>query len=165
MIDKQLSQDELIQQNKALQKEIEELKDEQEDLEILLDTITEHSTDLENEIYEKNQIMLKYLEQVKLMTEAAAAVESESFAIDSLDVVAAREDELGQLARVFQNMARQVEIRETKLRQQVQELKIEIDRSKQAKQVADIVQTDSFKNLKQKLKRLKSTRKNNKTDS
>ena len=147
MIDKQLSPDELIEQNESLQKEIEELKNEQEDLEIMLDTVTEHSTDLENEIYEKNQIMLKYLEQVKLVTEAAAAVESESFTIDSLDGVAAREDELGQLARVFQNMAKQVEIRETKLRQQVQELKIEIDRSKQAKQVAEIVQTDSFKNL------------------
>ncbi|CCQ51624.1 hypothetical protein [Crocosphaera watsonii] len=158
MIDKQLSPDELIEQNESLQKEIEELKNEQEDLEIMLDTVTEHSTDLENEIYEKNQIMLKYLEQVKLVTEAAA-VESESFTIDSLDGVAAREDELGQLARVFQNMAKQVEIRETKLRQQVQELKIEIDRSKQAKQVAEIVQTDSFKNLKQKLKRLKDSRK------
>ena len=158
MIDKQLSPDELIEQNESLQKEIEELKNEHEDLEIMLDTVTEHSTDLENEIYEKNQIMLKYLEQVKLVTEAAA-VESESFTIDSLDGVAAREDELGQLARVFQNMAKQVEIRETKLRQQVQELKIEIDRSKQAKQVAEIVQTDSFKNLKQKLKRLKDSRK------
>ena len=158
MIDKQLSPDELIEQNESLQKEIEELKNEQEDLEIMLDTVTEHSTDLENEIYEKNQIMLKYLEQVKLVTEAAA-VESESFTIDSLDGVAAREDEFGQLARVFQNMAKQVEIRETKLRQQVQELKIEIDRSKQAKQVAEIVQTDSFKNLKQKLKRLKDSRK------
>ena len=76
MIDKQLSPDELIEQNESLQKEIEELKNEQEDLEIMLDTVTEHSTDLENEIYEKNQIMLKYLEQVKLVTEAAAALES-----------------------------------------------------------------------------------------
>ena len=32
MIDKQLSQDDLIEQNNALQKEIEELRDEQEDL-------------------------------------------------------------------------------------------------------------------------------------
>ena len=32
MIHKQLSQDDLIEQNNALQKEIEELRDEQEDL-------------------------------------------------------------------------------------------------------------------------------------
>ncbi|MEA5510469.1 histidine kinase [Crocosphaera sp. UHCC 0190] len=159
MLDDQLSQEQLVNQIKTLHKQIEEFKNDKEDLEILLETITEHSTDLENEIYEKNQIMLKYLQQVKLVTEAAAAVESESFTIDSLNDVAAREDELGQLARVFQNMAKQVEIRETKLRQQVQELRIEIDKGKQAKQVADIVQTDSFKNLKQKLKRIKDSRK------
>lgn len=159
MIEEPVSQAELIEKNKTLQQEIEGLKNEQEDLEILLDTITEHSTDLENEIYEKNQIMLKYIEQVKLITQAAAAVENESFTLESLDEVAKRKDELGQLARVFQNMAKQVEIRETKLRQQVQELKIEIDKSKQAKQVAEIVGTDSFKNLKQKLKKLKSSRK------
>lgn len=159
MIEDQLSQAELIEQNKTLCQEIETLKSEQEDLEILLDTITEHSTDLENEIYEKNQIMLKYIEQVKLITQAAAAVENESFTLESLDEVANRKDELGQLARVFQNMAKQVEIRETKLRQQVQELKIEIDKGKQAKQVKEIVETDSFKNLKQKLKKLKSSRK------
>ncbi|MDJ0508310.1 MAG: HAMP domain-containing protein [Crocosphaera sp.] len=159
MIEEKPSQAELIEQNTTLHQEIEALKDEQEDLEILLDTITEHSTDLENEIYEKNQIMSKYIEQVKLITQAAAAVEDESFTLESLDEVAKRKDELGQLARVFQNMAKQVEIRETKLRQQVQELKIEIDKNKQAKQVADIVGTDSFKNLKQKLKNLKSSRK------
>lgn len=159
MIDEQLSQAELIEQNQKLQQEIEALKNEQEDLEILLDTITEHSTDLENEIYEKNQILLKYIEQVKLITKAAAAVENESFTLESLDEVGKRKDELGQLARVFQNMAKQVQIRETKLRQQVQELKIEIDKTKQAKQVAEIVGTDSFQNLKQKLKKLKSSRK------
>ncbi|MEA5536267.1 histidine kinase [Crocosphaera sp. XPORK-15E] len=159
MLNDQLSQEQLVNQIKTLQKQIEEFKNDKEDLEILLETITEHSTDLENEIYEKNQIMLKYLQQVKLVTEAAAAVETESFTIDSINEVAAREDELGQLARVFQNMAKQVEIRETKLRQQVQELRIEIDKGRQAKQVADIVQTDSFKNLKQKLKRIKDSRK------
>jgi DNA repair ATPase RecN len=159
MLEEQLSQEKLLEQIKTLNQQIEELKDEQEDLEILLDTITEHSTDLENEIYEKNQIMFRYLQQVKLVTEAAAAIENESFKIESLNEVAAREDELGQLARVFQNMAKQVEIRETKLRQQVEELRIEIDKSKQAKQVEAIVASDSFKNLKQKLKKLKDSRK------
>ena len=142
----------------ALQKRVEDLENDKEDLEILVETITEHSTDLENEIYEKNQIMLKYLEQVQLVTQAAAAVETESFEIDSLNSVSQRDDELGQLARVFQNMANQVKIREKKLRQQVQELQIKIDREKQSEQVAEIVQTDSFKNLKQKLQKMKKNK-------
>ena len=142
----------------VLQQQIEDLSNDKADLEILLETITEHSTDLENEIYEKNQIMMRYLEQVQLITTAAAAVETGTFEVTSLDEVARRADELGQLARVFQQMTEQVKIREAMLKQQVQELRIEIDQAKQAKQVADIVETDSFKNLKQKLKTLKSKR-------
>ncbi len=120
-----------------------------------METITEHSTDLENEIYEKNQVLLQYIQQVKRLTSAAAAVEAETFEIESLDKVANRSDELGQLARVFKKMTEQVKQRENKLKQQVQELKIEIDKTKKARQVAEIVQTDNFQNLKQKLKRLR----------
>ncbi|WP_124971628.1 HAMP domain-containing protein [Aphanothece sacrum] len=152
------SQEQLNTEIELLKQRIGELENDKEDLEILLDTITEHSTDLENEIYQKNQIMLKYLQQVKLITEAAAEVEGGTFAIASLNDVSAREDELGQLARVFQNMAEQVKIRESKLQQQVEELRIEIDKGRQQKQVAEIVQTDSFKNLKQKIQKIKDSR-------
>ncbi len=160
MVENQQNPDYRVVQIEQLQQQLEELSNDKEDLEILLETVTEHSTDLENEIYEKNQILLRYIQQVKLLTNAAADVEEGTFDIESLNEIATREDELGQLARVFQNMARQVKIRENQLRQQVQELRIEIDQSKQAKQVADIVQTDTFKNLKQKLKNIKQSRKN-----
>ncbi len=142
--------------SESLQKIIESLENDKADLEILLETITEHSTDLENEIYEKNQVLLQYIQQVELITAAAAAIEAGTFEINSLNSVADRKDELGQLARVFQKMAEQVKIRETQLKQQVQELKIEIDKAKKAQQVADIVETDTFQNLKQKLKKLKA---------
>ncbi|WP_181280499.1 histidine kinase [Aphanothece hegewaldii] len=138
-----------------LNQEIETLKDDQEDLKILLETITEHSTDLENEIYEKNQIMIKYLQQVEIITTAAAAVEAGTFEINSLDEISQRTDELGQLSRVFQNMVIQIKVREENLRKQVAELKIEIDQKKQARQVAEIIQTDSFQSLKHKLQKLK----------
>lgn len=159
MIEDQVSVTQLSEQIVALEKKIKDLENDKEDLEILVDTITEHSTNLENEIYEKNQIMIKYLEQVKLVTQAAAAVETESFEIDSLDNVSKRDDELGKLARVFQKMANQVKIREKKLRQQVQELQIKVDREKQSEQVAEIVQTASFKTLKEKLQRMKNKQK------
>jgi hypothetical protein len=44
-------------------------------------------------------------------------------------------------------MARQVYAREQMLRQQVQELRIEIDQAKRVRQVADITENDYFKNL------------------
>jgi hypothetical protein len=55
-------------------------------------------------------------------------------------------------------MAEQVAIREQQLKQQVRELKIEIDRTKQDRQVAEIVQTRSFQTLKEKLKKMKAHR-------
>ena len=102
--------------------------------------------------------MLKYLQQVEKITTAAAAVEKNAFETHILDEVATREDELGQLARVFQNMANQVKNREETLKKQVEELRIEIDKTRQAQQVAEIVGTDSFKKLKDKLKKMKSSR-------
>lgn len=78
---------------------------------------------------------------------AAADIEAEQFQLDSLSPVAERRDELGQLARVFQNMAKQVYVREQKLKKQVQELKIEIDEAKRQKQVNEIVETDFFQDL------------------
>lgn len=81
------------------------------------------------------------------VAQAAASIEAEKFAFDSLTPVAQRTDELGQLARVFQNMAKQVYVREQNLKKQVQELKIEIDEAKRQKQVGEIVETDFFQDL------------------
>lgn len=103
-------------------------------------------------------IELEYLEQVDRVIQAAGAVESGSFECDSLDTVAARDDALGQLARVFQSMARQVYAREQLLRQQVQELQIEIDEAKKARQVAEITETDYFRELCEKSARLRRKR-------
>jgi two-component system, cell cycle response regulator len=98
---------------------------------------------------------LEYIEQVGYVTRAAAAVEEGAFELDSLNPVAARDDSLGQLARVFQNMARQVYAREQSLRQQVQELQIEIDEAKKARQVAEITETEYFRELRDKAQKLR----------
>jgi CheY-like chemotaxis protein len=89
----------------------------------------------------------EYLEQVGRVIDAAGAVESATFEPASLDAVAGRDDALGQLARVFQRMAREVVARETRLKAQVQELRIQIDQSRQAKKVAEITESDYFQKL------------------
>jgi len=101
---------------------------------------------------------LEYLEQVGRVTAAAAAVEAASFDAGSLDGVAARHDALGGLARVFQRMAREVQAREERLRCQVQELKIEIDEARQARKVAEITESDYFKQLRGQADRLREIR-------
>ena len=96
-----------------------------------------------------------YRRQVARVTAAAGAVESGDFDPASLAEVATRRDALGQLARVFQRMAQEVYAREQRLRQQVQELRIEIDEVKKTRQVAEITETDYFQQLQEKARRLR----------
>ena len=90
---------------------------------------------------------LEYLEQVGHVTRAAGALEAGDFHAASLEAVAARDDALGQLARVFARMADEVRAREERLRAEVRELRIEIDEARQARSVSEITDTDYFKDL------------------
>ena len=101
---------------------------------------------------------LEYLEQVGRLTDAAASVEAACFEPESLDEVVARRDALGQLARVFQRMAREVHAREERLQRQVHELRIEVDEAKRAREVAEITGTEYFRNLQEKARQLRSKR-------
>ena len=100
----------------------------------------------------------EYLEQVGQVVDAAGAVEAGTFAPHALDPVAAREDALGNLARVFQRMAIEVAARERALKAQVQQLRIEIDEAKAERQVAEITQTDYFRDLQRKADALRAAR-------
>jgi GAF domain-containing protein len=108
------------------------------------------TADLERELAERRRLRereLQYLAQVNRVMEASAAVESGTFEPRTLDETAARDDELGQLARTFRRMAQHMIEREHLLRRQVEDLRIEIDSSRQAKQVAEIVETEYFREL------------------
>lgn len=89
------------------------------------------------------------------VTEAAEAVEAETYALDSLAPIARRQDELGVLARVFDHMAREVYAREERLKQEVMELRIEIDQVKKEQEVAEITGSDYFQELQQKAKEMR----------
>ena len=100
----------------------------------------------------------KYLQQFARVTSAAAAVEAGIYEPESLDEVARRGDELGQLARIFQRAIREVYLREQHLKRQVAELRIEIDEARQARQVAEITETDYFQRLRRRATELRSPR-------
>jgi CheY-like chemotaxis protein len=105
-----------------------------------------------------------YLEQVNHVINCAVAVEAGSFECDSLNSVAARDDALGLLARVFQNMVRQVYAREQSLRQQLQDLRVEIDEVKKERQVAEITETEYFRDLCAKAQKLRQQSRTNQQD-
>jgi two-component system cell cycle response regulator len=97
----------------------------------------------------------EYLEQVEHVVAAAAAVEAGTFRRQQLDGVARRDDALGQLARVFQQMAIEVRAREKRLKKEVRKLRIEIDEASAARQVAEITETAYFQDLQRKVSKLR----------
>src|SRR5512135_2356014 len=88
-----------------------------------------------------------YLRNVSRVTDAAAAVEAQTFDSHALADVATRTDALGQLARVFSRMASEIYAREQNLKRQVQQLRIELDEVRQARQVAEITEAEYFQQL------------------
>ena len=112
--------------------------------------------DLEITITRTVQHVQQYLRYVARLTDAAAAVEDGTFDPASLDDVVRHGGELGRLARVFQRMAREISTREQRLQQQVQELRIEIDQSRKARQVAEVTESDYFRRLQQEAQALRA---------
>ena len=87
-------------QLQELMQKLEEVEEEKNSYETLVEIITQHSTNLENQI-DKNREMQTYIQQVKKVIDAAIAVKNNSFEPQILSDVAARSDALGELAQVF----------------------------------------------------------------
>jgi HAMP domain-containing protein len=66
-------------------------------------------------------------------------------------------DEVSTLAQVFAMMVDKVRAREQRLKQQVAELRIEIDQAKREKHVSEITDTDYFRELQQKARKLRES--------
>ena len=114
------SPEELHTQLQDLRQKLEEVEEEKNSYETLVEIITQHSTDLENQIRQKNREMQTYIEQVKKVIDAAIAVKNNSFQPQILSDVAARSDALGELAQVFSHMVQTVKAREQELEKLLQ---------------------------------------------
>ncbi|HZU86701.1 MAG TPA: cyclic nucleotide-binding domain-containing protein [Anaerolineaceae bacterium] len=97
----------------------------------------------------------EYMQQMAQLSSAAIALETGNYDRRSLESVTQRADELGQLARTFQRMADEVVSREQRLREQVQELQIQIDEVKKAHQVTEITESDYFQELQKRVKEMR----------
>lgn len=100
-----------------------------------------------------------YMQQFARLTAAAVAIESEIYVPSSLDDVAARPDELGQLGRVFQQTIRELARRDQQLHDQLAHLQIEIDDVRKARHVAELTESATFRNLQMQAQRLQRRRK------
>ncbi len=81
-------------------------------------------------------VELEYLAAMGRVIQAATAVEAGKYEIGGLGEVAGRSDEIGRLARVFDAMANQVKARETRLQDQVEALRQEIEAAKHSTRAA-----------------------------
>lgn len=98
---------------------------------------------------------------IERVTEAARSVEQGEFRLDILDPLLDRssEDEIIRLARVFKTMADQVYARERSLKREVEELRIEINEARKAQEVAEITETEYFRELQRKATEIRGKRK------
>ncbi len=94
---------------------------------------------------------------IATLTDAASALEAGgSFDPEKLAGLAKNKNEVGQMARVFARMASEVQSREARLKDQVAQLKIEIDEAKKTRQVQEITETDYFLKLRNRAQELRA---------
>ncbi len=112
-----------------------------------------------NYLLQRNMIQpIKPLAQLaqKISANSINAEEAAEFEQKRLVAIAKRKDELGHLGRVFQNMMHEVYIREQQLREQVQKLRVQIDETKRAKQVAEIEDSESFQKIQREAQNIRN---------
>ena len=98
----------------------------------------------------------KIVAPVMTLTDAAREISGGNYDLSArLETAAKRDDEIGCLAAVFSRMAGEIYNREERLKKEVRDLKIEIDKTRQKAEVSKIVDTDYFRNLRTKAKELR----------
>jgi CheY-like chemotaxis protein len=103
---------------------------------------------------------LAYLRAVSDLTKAAAQVERGEFDPAVLAAVAARDDALGTLARVFGRMAREVQARVRQLTEEVERLRVmvEIDPTKKDEELAAVNRRIDTLGLEEKAEAIRAAR-------
>ncbi len=84
---------------------------------------------------------------IRAIATAAQTLKNDSFDATILTPYTESQDDMGELAQTFLEMAKEVEHRHQQLQQQLSDLKIEIDQEKRKKAVAEITETDYFQSL------------------
>ncbi len=92
---------------------------------------------------------------IRGLMRAAKDLEAGNFNPEQLAELSRAQDDMGQLVRVFLHMAWQVKAREQKLKQQVTQLRVEIDETKRATHVAEITENEHFLQLQRRIQKLR----------
>ena len=88
---------------------------------------------------------------------AGRSLAEDKFDPDLLKKAARSRDDIGELARVFLALAQEIKQREQDLQDRVSQLQIEIDEGKKERQVAEVTNSDYFKQLQRQAKKIKQS--------
>ena len=94
------------------------------------------------------------------LTGEAHAMEKGEYDVKALDLLLGRriEDEVTDLSRVFKQMAKAIKLRETRLKDEIRQLRIEIDEQKKQEEVRRVIESESFQQLQAKAATLRARR-------
>ena len=94
------------------------------------------------------------------LTDEARTMEKGVYDIEKLDKLVDRkiEDEVTDLSRVFTQMAKAIRLREARLKNEIRQLRIEIDEQKKQEEVRRVVESESFQQLQAKAATLRARR-------
>ncbi len=102
-------------------------------------------------------LLIQYLlRPIRSLIQAARHLKEGRFDLINLQALTQRHDELGKLAQVFDEAADQVRQREERLKQVIEQLRIDINRDQETRQVEEITETDYFRSLRQRSLELRS---------
>jgi methyl-accepting chemotaxis protein len=111
-----------------------------------------------------NFLLSRYvLEPINALDNLAQRVKADKMEVADLDapalmLVTSRGDELGRLSQVFKQMANEVYQRTQSLKQQVTELRVEVDQFKRQQEVKAITDNEFFKELQAKAREMRQKR-------
>ena len=105
-------------------------------------------------------VTAQVLTPVMLLIAAAESIAEEKYDTTMLEPVAQRSDDIGHLARTFQHMSQTVHQRTHHLKQQVQQLRIQIDEAQSLGQVKEILASDFFRGLETGAEQMRAKRLN-----
>lgn len=95
--------------------------------------------------------LIQYLARpIRALTHAAQQLKDGHLDQINLGTLAQKQDEFGKLATVFHEAVGQVKTREERLKQAIQDLRLEINRDQEAQQVSEITETGYFHSLRRR---------------
>lgn len=122
-----LSKVQLMEKVADLAQQLQASQERANELELLAEMITAHSTDQENELHYRNKQMMDYIRQVGKLTHVVNQVDQASVETEVLTEIAQRPDEIGLLARTFTKMIRNLGLRERQLAEAKDQLEAVLD--------------------------------------